>query len=65
MTTEKRIYATIGKMKLGASYRDGDELVMVWDTQSTVNACALYKIERFRDHKLTEATLRELFTDKK
>lgn len=65
MNNVKTVYATIGDHKLGASDREGDEMVSVWITSKPESKCRLYKIERFRDNKLTESTLKELFTPKK
>lgn len=64
MSAERRVYVTVGDYRLGALHRPGDDLVMVWDARSQNGSAVMYKIDRFRDSKLTEATLKELFTGK-
>lgn len=58
MAKEKVVYATVKGHRLGAQHADND-MVYVW----VVNGGALgfYKLERFRDGKLTATTLRDVF----
>jgi hypothetical protein len=62
MAKEKVVYATAKGHRLGAQLageRDGVQMVSVWVANG--GALGFYRLDRFRDGKLTAATLRDLF----